>query len=118
MSIEKVGENIEGATVSSLRHLCFSEEKKMRFSRGEMAFYILKIRSNTVNVAQVNEEKVKGGFKTFWVATKRAVQPGDISGPLSSRGENNMHETPTSYNVSQVNPTPHCGTRTTALTSH
>ena len=45
MRIEKVGGNRKGATVSCLRHLCFSEEKKMRFSRGEVAFYGLKIIS-------------------------------------------------------------------------
>ena len=36
-----------------------SEEKKMRFSRGEMVFYRLKTRSKTANIAEINEEKVK-----------------------------------------------------------
>ncbi|MPC22833.1 hypothetical protein E2C01_015860 [Portunus trituberculatus] len=34
-----------------------SEEKKMRFSRGEAVFYKLKIKSKTKNAAEVNEEK-------------------------------------------------------------
>ncbi|MPD03970.1 hypothetical protein E2C01_099632 [Portunus trituberculatus] len=38
MKIEKVGGNKEGAAVSSLRQLCFGEEKKMKFSRGEVVF--------------------------------------------------------------------------------
>ncbi|MPC64776.1 hypothetical protein E2C01_058897 [Portunus trituberculatus] len=85
MRIVKIGGNREGATVSCLRQLCFSEEKKMRFSTGEVAFYRLKIRSKTENVTEVNEEKVEGGVKTFWVTTKIEVRPGDISGPLSRR---------------------------------
>ena len=32
----------------------------MRFSRGEVVFYRLKIRSKTANVAQVDEEKYEG----------------------------------------------------------
>ena len=54
MRIEKVGGNRKGATVSCLRHLCFSEEKKMRFSGGEVVFYRLKIRSKATNVAEIN----------------------------------------------------------------
>ncbi|MPC10859.1 hypothetical protein E2C01_003502 [Portunus trituberculatus] len=73
MRIEKVGGNKEGATVSSLGHLCLGEEQ-MRFSRGEVVFYGLKIRSKTANVAEVNEEKIEGGVTR--------VHPGDISGPL------------------------------------
>ncbi|MPC62295.1 hypothetical protein E2C01_056379 [Portunus trituberculatus] len=53
----------------------------MRFSRGEVVFYRLKIKSKPANVAEVNEEKVEGGVKTFWVLTKRGIRPGDISGP-------------------------------------
>ncbi|MPC46328.1 hypothetical protein E2C01_040045 [Portunus trituberculatus] len=60
MRIEKVGGNREGAAVNCLRQLCFGEEK-MRFSRGEVVFYRLKIRSKTVNVAEVKEGKVEGG---------------------------------------------------------
>ena len=41
---KKVGWNKIKTTVSYLRHLCFSEEKKMRFSRGEVVFYRLKIK--------------------------------------------------------------------------
>ena len=41
MMIEKVGGNRKRATVSCLRHLCFGEEKKMRFSRGEVAVITL-----------------------------------------------------------------------------
>ncbi|MPC46781.1 hypothetical protein E2C01_040506 [Portunus trituberculatus] len=40
------------------------EEKKMRFSREEVVFYRLKIRSKTENIAEVNEEKVNEGVKT------------------------------------------------------
>ncbi|MPC46861.1 hypothetical protein E2C01_040591 [Portunus trituberculatus] len=86
MRIEQVGGNREEATVSSLRQLCFSEEKKMRFSRGEVVFHSLKIRSKTAKVAEVNVEKVEGGVKTFVVFIKRGVQPGDISGLLPRRG--------------------------------
>ncbi|MPC66745.1 hypothetical protein E2C01_060896 [Portunus trituberculatus] len=75
MRIETVGGNRERATVG-----CFGEEEKMRFSKGEVVFYRLKIRSKTANVAEVNEEKVEGGVKTFQIVTERAVQPGDISG--------------------------------------
>ena len=46
---------------------CFSEEEKMRFSRGEVVFYRLKIRSKTANVAEVNGEKCEGGVKTLRV---------------------------------------------------
>ncbi|MPC38603.1 hypothetical protein E2C01_032114 [Portunus trituberculatus] len=37
----------------------------MRFNRGEVVFYRLKIRSKTANVAEINEEKVEGGVKSF-----------------------------------------------------
>ena len=60
MRIEKVGGNRKGTTVSCLRHLCFSEGKKMRFSRGEVVFYRLKIRSKTANVVEVDREKCEG----------------------------------------------------------
>ncbi|MPC43842.1 hypothetical protein E2C01_037496 [Portunus trituberculatus] len=69
MRIEKVGGNKEEATVSCFRQLCFDEEMKMRFSRREVVFYRLIIRSKTVNVTEVNEEKIAGGVTTFWVAT-------------------------------------------------
>ncbi|MPC82473.1 hypothetical protein E2C01_077142 [Portunus trituberculatus] len=81
MRIEKVGGNREGDTVSCLRQLCFSEKKKMRFSKGEMVFYRLKIRSKTVNVAEIDVEKVEGGVKAFGVIIKKGVRPGDIFGP-------------------------------------
>ena len=86
MRIEKVGGNRKGVTVSCLRHLCFSEEKKMRFSGGEVVFYRLKIRSKTANVAKVDGEKCEGGVKTLRVDTRRAVRPGDIYGPLPRGG--------------------------------
>ena len=85
MRIEKVGGNIKVATVSCLRHLCFSEEKKMRFSGVEVLFYRLKIRSRTANVAEVESEKCEGGVKTLRVDTIRAVRPKDIYGPLLRR---------------------------------
>ena len=86
LRIEIVGGNRKGATVSCLRHLCFSEEKKMRFSRGEVMFYRLKVRSKAANVAEVKEEIVEGGVKTLGVDTGRAVRPGGIYGPLPRRG--------------------------------
>ncbi|MPC23568.1 hypothetical protein E2C01_016625 [Portunus trituberculatus] len=73
MRIEKVGGNREGAPVSYLRQLCFGEEKKMRFSRGEVMFYRLKVRFKTANVAEVKEEKIEEDVKTFWVGTESAV---------------------------------------------
>ena len=79
--IENVGGNRKGATVSCLRHLCFSEEK-MRFSGGQVVFYKLKIRLKTANVAKVDGEKCEGCVKTLRVDTGRAVRPGDICGPL------------------------------------
>ncbi|MPC38376.1 hypothetical protein E2C01_031882 [Portunus trituberculatus] len=42
----------------------------------------LKIRPKTTNVGEVNEVKVEGGVKTFWVATEKAVRSGDICGPF------------------------------------
>ncbi|MPC35709.1 hypothetical protein E2C01_029140 [Portunus trituberculatus] len=60
-----------------VRYLCFNEEK-MRFRRGEVVFYRLKIRSKTVNVDEFNEEKVDEGVKTFRIDTGRAARPGDI----------------------------------------
>ncbi|MPC36220.1 hypothetical protein E2C01_029669 [Portunus trituberculatus] len=59
-------------------------KEDMRFNRGKVVFYRLKVRSNTSNVAEVNEEKVKGGIMTLWVVTEK-VRPADISGPLSRR---------------------------------
>ena len=73
MRIEKVGRNRKGVTVSCLRHLCFSEEKKMRVSGGEVVFYRLKIRSKTANVPEVHREKSEGGVKTLRVDTRRVA---------------------------------------------
>ena len=64
MSIEKVGGNRKGAAVSSHRHLSFSEEKKMRFSGGEVVFYRLEIRTKTARVAEIDGETVGGSVKT------------------------------------------------------
>ena len=66
MRIEKVGGNKKGVTVSCLRHLCFIEEK-MRFGRGEVVFYRLKIISKTANFAEVDREKCERGVKTLRV---------------------------------------------------
>ncbi|MPC59177.1 hypothetical protein E2C01_053193 [Portunus trituberculatus] len=84
IKIEKVGGNRKEATVSCLRQLCF-DEKKMRFSR-EVVFYRLKIRSKSVNVVEVIEEKAEAGVKTFWVDTKGTLQPGEIYGSFPRRG--------------------------------
>ena len=69
MRIEIVGGYRKGVTVSCLRHLCFSEEKNMRFIRGEVVFYRLEIGSKTANVAEVDREKCEGGVKTLTVDT-------------------------------------------------
>ena len=53
------------AIVSCLRHLRFGEEKKMKFRRGKMVFYRLKIRSETANVAEVNVKKLRGVSRYF-----------------------------------------------------
>ncbi|MPC92986.1 hypothetical protein E2C01_088101 [Portunus trituberculatus] len=53
----------------------------MRFSRGEVVFYRLKIRSKTANVAEVNVEKVEGGVKAFGVVIKRGVLSGTFLVP-------------------------------------
>ena len=45
----------------------------MRFSRGEVVSYRLKIRSKAANVAEVNEEKVEGDVKTLGVDTRVGV---------------------------------------------
>ncbi|MPC67894.1 hypothetical protein E2C01_062080 [Portunus trituberculatus] len=55
----------------------------MRFSRGEVEYHGLKIRSKTANVAEVNVENVEGDVKAFVVFNRRGVRPGDIFGPLS-----------------------------------
>ena len=73
MRIEKVGGNRKGVTLSCLRHLTFSEEKKMTFSGGEVVFYRLKIRSKTANIAEVNGEKCEGDVKTLRVNARRVV---------------------------------------------
>ena len=86
MRIEKVGGDRKGVTVICLRHLCFSEEKKLRFREGEVVLYRWKIRSKTANVAEVEREKYEGGVKTHRVDTRTAVRQGDINGPLPRRG--------------------------------
>ena len=86
MRIEKVGGNRKGVTVSYLRHLCFSEKKKMKFSGGEVVFYRLKIRSKTANVAKVDGEKCEGHVKILRIDARRVVRPGDFYGPLPRRG--------------------------------
>ncbi|MPC13643.1 hypothetical protein E2C01_006383 [Portunus trituberculatus] len=82
MRIEKVGENRKEAPVRCLRQLCLDEIKKMRFSRGEVIFYRLKIRSQTANDAEVNEEKVEGGVKTFLGRYLRSSPTWKLYGPL------------------------------------
>ncbi|MPC71998.1 hypothetical protein E2C01_066290 [Portunus trituberculatus] len=46
-----------------LQTVVFREEMKIRFRRGEVVFYRLKVRSKTANVAEVNEENIEGGAK-------------------------------------------------------
>lgn len=76
---------VKRASVSCLQHVHFSEEK-MRLSRREVVLYILKIRSKAVNIAEVNEEKMKWGLKTLMVNTRRAARPRKICGPFSNVG--------------------------------
>ncbi|MPC63770.1 hypothetical protein E2C01_057873 [Portunus trituberculatus] len=90
MRKEKAGGDREWAIVSCLRQLCFGEEKKIWFSRGEVVFYKLKIRSKAANVAEVNVEKVEGKVKAFVVVIERGVRPGNIVGPLPRRGLRGM----------------------------
>ena len=63
MRIEKVGGDRKGVTVRCLRHLCFSEEKRLRCSEGEVMLYRWKIRLKTANVAEVEREKYEGVSK-------------------------------------------------------
>ena len=73
MRIENVGGNRKRTAVSCHRHLCFSEEKKMRLRGGEVVIHRLKIRSKAANVTEVNVEKVGGSIKTPVVVTRRAI---------------------------------------------
>ena len=59
MRLEIVGGSRKGFTVSFLRHLCLGEENNMRFSRGYIVVYRLKVRSKTTNVAEINEENIE-----------------------------------------------------------
>ena len=45
----------------------------MRFRGGEVVFHRLRTRSKTVNVAEIEVVKVRGGIKIPGVAIKRAV---------------------------------------------
>ncbi|MPC53663.1 hypothetical protein E2C01_047561 [Portunus trituberculatus] len=65
MRIEKVGGNREGATVSCLRQLCVGEEKKMRFSRGEVVFHRLKIRSKTAMLNPALSEEAQPALRLW-----------------------------------------------------
>ena len=51
--IENVRGHRIGIAVSSLRHLCLGEEKKMRFRRGEVVFHRWEIGTKTANVTEV-----------------------------------------------------------------
>ena len=62
LRIEKVGGSKKGANLSCLRHSCFIEEK-IRFSRGKLVFYRLKVSFKTDSIAEVNEDKVVGGMR-------------------------------------------------------
>ena len=71
MRIEKIEWNKKAATISCLRQLCFSEEKERQ-----------KVRAKTADVAEIHKERLKEDVKIFRVNTRRAVQPGNICGPL------------------------------------
>ena len=51
MKIENIVGNRKGATVFYFKHLCFSKERLMRFSRGNVVFFRVKISSKTPKVA-------------------------------------------------------------------
>ncbi|MPC26145.1 hypothetical protein E2C01_019276 [Portunus trituberculatus] len=53
------------------------------FSRGEVVFYRLEIRSKTTNVAEVNEEKVEGGVETFGLIPREQSDIGTFMVPSS-----------------------------------
>ncbi|MPC81614.1 hypothetical protein E2C01_076240 [Portunus trituberculatus] len=80
MRIKKVAGNREEPTVKCLRQLCFGEEK-MRFSRGEVVFHRLKIRSETANVAEVNEEKLREVSRHFGSSTREQSNLGTFLVP-------------------------------------
>ena len=85
MRIEKEGGNGVRAAVSSLRQLDLGEEKKMRFTGGEVVFHRLKIRSKTANVADINVERVRGGINTLAVAIERVSVLGTFLVPSPDR---------------------------------
>lgn len=47
--------------------LCFDKEEEVALRRGEMVFLRTEIRAKTVNVKEVNKEKVREVVKTPWV---------------------------------------------------
>ncbi len=65
--IEIVGGNRIEVAVSSHRNLYFGEEEKMRFSGGEMVFNRMKIRTEAANVAEINEEEIRGVGSTWQI---------------------------------------------------
>ena len=61
--------------MNTLKVLCFGEEKKMRFNRGEVGFFEFKIISKTMNAVDADIEKLKGMVvKTFLVDTKSDLE--------------------------------------------
>ncbi|MPC54457.1 hypothetical protein E2C01_048374 [Portunus trituberculatus] len=58
----------------------------MRFSRREVVFYRLKIRSKTTNVAEVNEEKLREASKHFQLPIRKQSDLGTflVGSPISS----------------------------------
>ena len=54
MRVKKVGGSRIRATISSLKQLGLGEEKKMSFREGEGMFYRLNIKSNPMNVAEID----------------------------------------------------------------
>ncbi len=79
--IETVGGNSIEVAVSSPRNLCFGMEEKMRFSGGEMVFHRIKIRTEAVNVAEINEEEIRGVVSTpLWSVAEKGVLSGGIYG--------------------------------------
>ena len=53
----------------------------MRFRRGEVVFYRLKIRSKIANVAEVDSKKCEGGDKTLGVDTITEADLGTLWSP-------------------------------------
>ncbi len=86
LRIEIIGGNRIEVAVSSPRNLCFGDEEKMRFSGGEMVLHRMKIRTETANVAENYQKKVREFVRTpLRSAAKKEILPGGIFAPPPPR---------------------------------